>query len=346
MELLDRYLQAVRFWLPKTQQDDMIEELRDDLNSQIEERESSLGRAVSEDELVALLRQTGHPLKVAARYQPQQQSLIGPMLFPIYKFVLKMVGLFYMLPSFLVWIALVLFVPQYHAENAFLAALRGYGGMWTNAFLIFAIITLVFAVVERFQGRIDALQHWDPRKLPAASKRKERISRTETVFELIFSVLFIWGWLALPGIAHAMFGPTERILTISPALAPYYWLCLVPMTMNLAQQAVNFFRPQWTWLRPCGQLLSTTVTASIVLFMMRLYPYFTLTSTAANDAKHAAHYANLALNVNQISQWSLIIFLFSLGAAMIVFACLSVRAIRKYMGGPRNQAVMQISQVM
>jgi hypothetical protein len=29
MELLDRYLHAVRFWLPKAHQNDIIEELRD-----------------------------------------------------------------------------------------------------------------------------------------------------------------------------------------------------------------------------------------------------------------------------------------------------------------------------
>ena len=97
MELLDRYLQAVRFWLPRAQQNDMIAELGDDLRSQIEDRESALGRPLNEDELVALLQQTGHPMRVAARYQPQQ-SLIGPTLFPIYKFVLKIVTAAYLVP--------------------------------------------------------------------------------------------------------------------------------------------------------------------------------------------------------------------------------------------------------
>src|ERR1700760_4714877 len=100
MELLDRYLQAVEFWLPRKQQKDIIEELRDDLNSRIEEKESALGRPLNEGELILLLQQTGHPIRVAGRYLPQQQSLIGPMLFPIYKFVLKIVSLFYLLPSF------------------------------------------------------------------------------------------------------------------------------------------------------------------------------------------------------------------------------------------------------
>ena len=55
--------------------------VKEHIRSQIEDKESALGRPLNEDEMVALLRQTGHPLWVAARYQPQQ-SLIGPALFP------------------------------------------------------------------------------------------------------------------------------------------------------------------------------------------------------------------------------------------------------------------------
>jgi hypothetical protein len=345
MELLDRYLQAVRFWLPKAQQDDIIAELRDDLNSQIEERESSLGHALTEDEIVALLQQTGHPIKVAARYQPQQW-LIGPMLFPIYKFVLKVVGLFYMLPSFLMWIALAVFVPRYNAHNPFVQALQGYGGMWTNWLALFAVITLGFAAVDKFQDKITALQRWDPRKLPAAPQRKNRISRTQSIFELVFSLMFIWGWLALPEIGHAMFAAEAKILTLNPGLTFYYWLCLLPMTVNMVQQAINLFRPGWTWLRPTMQLLSTTMTIVIVLCMLRLYPYLTMASGVSADAKEAVRYANLAFAVNQISQWSLICFAIGLGIALIVFGYQTVQIIRKHLGGPHDRAGIQVSQVL
>jgi hypothetical protein len=39
MELIERYLQAVKFALPKKQQDDIVRELRDSILSQVEERE-------------------------------------------------------------------------------------------------------------------------------------------------------------------------------------------------------------------------------------------------------------------------------------------------------------------
>ena len=170
MELLDRYLQAVRFWLPRKQQDDIIAELGDDLRSQIEERESSLGRPLNEDELVALLKQAGHPLWVAGRYQ-KQQALIGPVLFPLYSFVLKIVTLGYLVPWLVVWIVLTVFVPSHRAANPFLTVAGGWGSLWTTTIIIFGSVTLAFAILERVQAAMSALQQWDPRKLPRCVQR-------------------------------------------------------------------------------------------------------------------------------------------------------------------------------
>ena len=346
MELLERYLQAVRFWLPRAQQEDIIAELGDDLRSQIEDKETALGRPVNEDELAAILQQTGHPMRVAARYQPQQ-SLIGPVLFPLYKFVLKMVTLFYLVPWVLVWIALVVFVPSHRADNPALTVLGGWASLWANAFVIFGIITLVFALLERFQSRIKSFHQWDPRKLPALPRRKDHVPRLESVFELVFSGLFILGWLALPGIAREMFAPASRILVANPALNVYYWLALIPTCLGMAQQFVNLFRPQWIWLRPPARLLSTALILGITAAMLKLYPYFTVVSgLPAGDAKDAARYANLAFAANQISHWGLICFAVALCIAVFVFAYQTVQIIRKYKRGGHDRASVQISQVL
>jgi hypothetical protein len=343
MELLDRYLQAVKFWLPKAQQNDIIAELGDDIRSQIEDKESALGRPLNEDELVALLRQTGHPMRVAGRYLPQQ-SLIGPAFFPIYKFVLKMVTLGYLIPWWVVWVGLMLFMPSYRAEHSVLGA---WSSFWTLALPFFGSITLAFAALERFQSRLRVLEKWDPRKLPAAPKRKDRVSRVESVFELVFSILFVLGWLALPGIAREMFASASRILVANPALNVYYWLALIPACLGMAQQFVNLFRPEWIWLRPPARLLSTAMILGIAAAMLRIYPYFTVVSgLPAGDAKDAARYSDLALAVNQISHWSLICFAIALWIALVVYAYQTVQIVRKYLGGRHDRASVQISQVL
>ena len=65
MELIDRYLQAVRFWLPKSQHD-LALELAEDLHSQVEAKKAELGRPLDEGEVSAILRECGRP---AGQYQ-------------------------------------------------------------------------------------------------------------------------------------------------------------------------------------------------------------------------------------------------------------------------------------
>jgi len=108
MELLDRYLQAIKFWLPREQQEDIAAELSEDIQSQITEEETRLGRPLNETETAAILKQRGRPLLVAQRYLPQQ-ALIGPVLFPVYCFVLKIVILACLAPRILVWLGFMVF---------------------------------------------------------------------------------------------------------------------------------------------------------------------------------------------------------------------------------------------
>jgi len=109
-ELLERYLHAVRFWLPKAQRNDIIAEMSEDIRSQIEAKEGRLGRKVNESELVAILKHLGDPMSVAHGYGPQRY-LIGPVLFPIYALILKAFALFWVVPCLFVWLGFVLFSP-------------------------------------------------------------------------------------------------------------------------------------------------------------------------------------------------------------------------------------------
>src|SRR5215831_15889890 len=110
MQLLDRYLNAVRFWLTGAQKDDIIAELSDDLRSAIADEEQALGRALTNDDLVRLLKRRGPPIAVAAGYLPQR-SLIGPALFPVYVLVLKILALCFIAPWIATWAAVLLRVP-------------------------------------------------------------------------------------------------------------------------------------------------------------------------------------------------------------------------------------------
>ena len=57
MELLERYLEAVKKHLPWERQDDIIAELRANLEAQLEEKEGALGRPLTTAEMEDWLKQ-------------------------------------------------------------------------------------------------------------------------------------------------------------------------------------------------------------------------------------------------------------------------------------------------
>jgi hypothetical protein len=91
MELIDRYLHAVRERLPRGQRDDIAAELRDILLSQVEGEEATRGRPLSDDEVAEILRRFGKPTTVAARYA-SSGYLIGPALYPSFGASMRLLG--------------------------------------------------------------------------------------------------------------------------------------------------------------------------------------------------------------------------------------------------------------
>jgi hypothetical protein len=262
MDLLDRYLQAVKFWLPSAQKQDIIAELSEDIRSQIEDKESALGRTLTQPEVEAILRQLGRPVLVANRYLPQQH-LIGPVWFPIYLFVLKIVIACYLVPWIAVWIGLMIFNPAYRAAH-FGAGLMGalghaWGGFWLAAAISTGTVTLVFAVLERCQEKSPFLEKWDPAKLPAV-RDPNRIPRGTSILGLVANIVFCSWWITAMWSQVVLDRPDVRI-TLAPVWRVFLWGFLIGALVNIAEAGVNLLRPYWT-RRRAGLRLVTNLFAS------------------------------------------------------------------------------------
>jgi hypothetical protein len=260
VELVDRYLQAVRFWLPKKQQQDVDAELSEDLHSQIEEKEVELGRPLDEGEVSAILKRCGSPIAVAARFRPQGY-LIGPALFPIYRFVLKMVLLWILVPVFLFIVGPVNLV---NTGDWGLASVRTLGDLWNGAFIAAAAITLIFAVLESTQAHLGLVDKWDPRSLPPVQKESRKPSMLKAVCELGFGTFgFMW-LLLVPHYPVLIFGPAAAFLQLGPVWHSLYFLFVGMSVIGLVRSSIILGRPQWTWFPPLSQLMNT-ILALIVL---------------------------------------------------------------------------------
>lgn len=200
MTMLDRYLYAVQNGLPKDQPaGDIVAEIGDDLQSQMEERASAVGRPLTEDEQAALLLAYGHPRVVAARYGGAQY-LIGPELLPYYWSALRTVATIVIAVELLGG-AIGALVS--HHGILFFSAL---GAAWNSLIWIFGIVTIIFAVNERVQARGGrsiglVLFRWDPRRLPAPGARPPT-PRSSSIAEFIANCIALLVLLDATGTHH------------------------------------------------------------------------------------------------------------------------------------------------
>jgi len=160
MTIVEDYLRIVALLLPKAQRDDIVAELRDTILTRIEARESELGRALTEAETEALLREVGHPLVVAARYRGGAQQVVGPTLYPYWAFAVKIAVTIQLALSALVFVA--------HTVDGGDVA-TAFGHAFHSAFdgiiTVVGFATLAVWFIERRQVRVDYLERWRVRDL-------------------------------------------------------------------------------------------------------------------------------------------------------------------------------------
>jgi len=270
-DLIARYLQAVGFWLPRAQKEDILAELSEDLCSQIEDRESDLGRPLTESEVVEILKQRGRPIFVAGQFLPQR-SLIGPALYPIYIFVLKIVALCYVIPWLATWFGILLF----HRAEATANLSRDWHSLptlWTVVFTQFGIVTLIFAAIDRASAKGCYMGDWDPRKLPKVKVDTPAKRRINSVACLVFAVLGLIWILAIPGNPFLILGPAAVFLKAAPVGHLVYWPILALAIATIFEHAFILLRPQLTWFPPTFRIATTLLSAWIVGLLLRTQTY-------------------------------------------------------------------------
>lgn len=249
-DMLTRYLQSVGFWLPPAAKQDIIAEISEDLHSQIDDRAARLGRPLNDAEVAEILKQRGRPVVVAGSFLPQRQ-LIGPVMFPIYVFVLKIVALCYFLPWFLVWLGYLIFDPSF-------GGLRELGMFWSLVWTAFGIITFIFAVIDRTSNKSKFISEWDPRKLPKA-RHKQPSRKPRDIGAIVFGILYL-GWLLLvPDFPFLVMGPVAHFVKFATAWHSVYpWLIALAVA-GILEAAVSLLRGLPAWETPAFKMANNCV---------------------------------------------------------------------------------------
>lgn len=240
MDLIDRYLAAVGVLLPRDQREDITAELRDALETRAEEKQAELGRPLTLDEESALLQGFGHPLAVAGRYG-RRQYLIGPELYPLYVFALKVLIAIIAASSLVVGGV----AEALHPGDWGAAVRATLGAFWHGAAATIASVTIGAAALERYNIRLGFLSRWRPSDLPKspslALHRPQ--TRLEHLAGILVQTLFILWWIHLlpvdlPYLTSIPLSPGQHLdLAPGPVWSALFWpvlgLVLAAVTLHV-----------------------------------------------------------------------------------------------------------------
>jgi len=186
MELIDRYMNAVAQALPESRRDEITRELRANILDKLEAAAEGQGRELTGTEVSAVLKELGHPQKVAGSFLTGQQ-LVSTDLFPLYKQVLHY-GLI------LVFILALIQFGVHLLNSGHLAISNFFYEIVNKALIMFASVTGVFYLLSNPVGGkpyFDPYKCWSPEKLPPVARGWQRVSAFEQSVDFAADLFFL-----------------------------------------------------------------------------------------------------------------------------------------------------------
>jgi hypothetical protein len=191
--LLDRYVYAIRKLLPRDQRNDIASELREILQSQVDDEEARVRRPLLDEEIEAILKRFGRPREVASHYG-SRQYLIGPEVFGSYVVAVKVV-LWFMVPVTLFMVLLNGATAREHLFGSLLEAI------WTSvsiALFNLGMVTILFVYFGRKSSEQITDEDWHLEDLPELpADPSAPLSKSELVGSMVGLALMLCWWLGV-----------------------------------------------------------------------------------------------------------------------------------------------------
>lgn len=256
--LIDRYIYDVGRRLPAKNRADVQMELRSALQDTLDEREIEANNPTHEDRLIEVLREFGEPHKVAAGYG-MRRFIVGAELQPAYRLVLRISAVGVTVANM---VRLVLAI----SEGEALGIGDIVSGFVSGFITSFAIVSLIFAIIEYFLPEIDlagspawqagaSQAAWDPRSLPELTLEHDKVDVFEIAVELVFTTAFIyilnafqsWNLPERLGGSGSGADVVAQLLAIGQPLIP--WITGLAV-MSIAIRIYLLLRGRWdAWTR-------------------------------------------------------------------------------------------------
>ena len=275
MSLIKRYIYNVGRRLPEKSRKDIEKELESLIMDALDARVAPGGEHTEED-VVAVLREFGPPQKVADRYAPTPQYLIGPRLFPIYRLVVSIV-----IGAVLLGLTISFFIGVLGkgSDGTHVMTYFGnfFGGIFSGVLSAVGSVTIVFAILERVlpDSDLDSIdlgkeEPWDPKKLPPTSGLGDWGSMSKIAVSLFFTLMLMAFFNLFPmiGIYVASGGGWILVPVIAPeALAAYLPMWNIVWVLTMVHYSILLVKREWRLSSRILDLVVAMANVAVLLVM-------------------------------------------------------------------------------
>lgn len=135
------------------------------------------------------------------------------------------------------------------------------------------MVTIVFAILEREQVRVTALDNWNPERQPTGNDT-HAVPRSETVFGLVFTLTFLVWWVGLVRVPEIAFVDGDPVrFTPGPIWAQLYYPILASLVVSLVIDLIDRVRPWRTLAVSAADIILGLANVAIVVMVLRNGPY-------------------------------------------------------------------------
>ncbi|MBQ4058355.1 MAG: hypothetical protein IJD40_05430 [Lachnospiraceae bacterium] len=286
-EMIERYIYDVVKRVPQ----DCREEIRMELQSLIDDMCEQENSSVEE-----VLQKLGEPAKFARRYRDEGSYLIGPDYYDDYVWIVK-IALFGIGISALVS-AVVNGITNSGDVINFLVEFFGefFETLINGSFSVIGTLTIIFAIMEKKKAKLDikpgkkwsvkdlsknvaTVNSWTPFLLPAVPDKRAVISRGDSVFSIIFTIVFIVLLIFAPQVFGAFHYEGGKLISSTCIFNLDEWDRIVPLfVFSLFVGMVNYIVRLVIGYHCKTVMYSTiitnTVQIAIAFILLNYFPFF------------------------------------------------------------------------
>ncbi|MCF7926736.1 MAG: hypothetical protein K9L74_04105 [Candidatus Izimaplasma sp.] len=269
MNLVDNYLYHVGKFLPLTQREEILKELKSHIYDQVESE--------SDDEIKAILKEMGHPKDVASEYR-NNRSMLPKELEPIISLVIKIILI--VMPIILLFVNLIEFLvnnSNFNTLDILRYLIYQVPEIISSVLMIVGLIFIVFVLIEKyFQPEIDTSSiPFDPDNLPTIPTKIYHASRLGSLIELIVDSTILYILNVQIGLIAIYFEGTS-IPLLNENFNAILPLINISISISIILNIFHFYKNRKTLISKSVELIQHIFIA-IILFFMATNNIFNLT---------------------------------------------------------------------